>query len=252
MFNIKNLSFSYGAKEVLNNLNFTINKGSFFTIIGPNGSGKTTLLKLLTNHFNKYEGSISLQDKDLRKYTIKEIGQKVAIVPQDMSIKFPFTCLEVVMMGRKPFKSNFSKVKGEDLKIVHKCMELTDTLEFLDKPITELSGGERQRVILAKSLAQTPEIIFLDEAFSNMDICYSIKLLNILKKLVKEENLTVVSIMHDLNMVDTFSDDVLALNKGKIAGLGSVKDVMDPSFIEELFNIKVKKIGEKGLAILPY
>jgi len=155
------------------------------------------------------------------------------------------------MMGRTPFKNRIKELSEKDLGIVYRCMEETDTLKFAESLITEVSGGERQRVIFAKALAQTPEVLFLDEAFSAMDICYSIKSLNRLKKLVDEKGITVVSIMHDLNMADIYSDTVLALNDGRIAQLGSTEKVMHPAFINSLFKINVKKIGNRGLAVLP-
>lgn len=251
MLDVKNVSFAYGRHRVLFDINFYLERGCFMTIIGPNGSGKTTLLNLLTGHLCPSVGQIYLDNKELPAYKIDELSQKIALVSQNVQIRFPFTCLEVVMMGRKPFNRSFGQVKGEDMDIIYNSMELTDTLRFAEKPITELSGGERQRVILAKALAQTPKLLFLDEAFSDMDICYSIKSLNILKKLVDQKNITVVSVMHDLNMADIYSDKVLALQKGKLVHWGTAEQVMQPHIIKELFNIRVKKISARGLAILP-
>lgn len=250
MLKVKNLSFAYDQNRVLCNINFSIKKGCFHTIIGPNGSGKTTLLNLLTGHLNPSTGQIYLNGKELNKYRIEELSQKIALVSQNVQIRFPFTCLEVVMMGRKPFKKGF-QINCEDVNIVYNAMELTDTLRFAEKPITQLSGGERQRVILARALAQTPEVLFLDEAFSDMDMCYSIKSLNILKELVAQKSITIISVMHDLNMVDIYSDMVLALKNGKLFQWGNVKEVMQPHIIKELFNIHVKKVGTRGLAVLP-
>lgn len=251
MLDVKNISFAYGQKMILHKINFSLKKGSFVTIIGPNGSGKTTLLNLLTGHLKPIKGKILLNNKKLDKYTIKELSQKTALVSQDVQIRFPFTCLELVMMGRKPFNRGLQKLRSEDMDIVYNAMELTDTLRFAENPITKLSGGEKQRVILARALAQTPEALFLDEAFSDMDICYSIKFLNILKELVSRKNITVITVMHDPNMVDIYSDIVLALQEGKLVQWGSAREVMQPHTIKELFNIQVKKIGKRGLAVLP-
>jgi iron complex transport system ATP-binding protein len=251
VLDVQNLSFAYGQHKVLHNINFSLNKGCFLTIIGPNGSGKTTLLNLLTGHLAPSTGQIYLNDKELSTYKIEELSQTIALVSQDVHVRFPFSCLEVVMMGRKPFKKGFEKMNGEDMDIVCNVMELTDTLRFAEKSITELSGGERQRVILARALAQTPEFLFLDEAFSDMDICYSVNSLNVLKELIAKKNITVISVMHDLNMADVYSDMVLALQDGKLVQWGITEEVMQPHIIKELFNISVKKIGERGLAVLP-
>lgn len=251
MLDVRNLSFAYGQHKVLHNINFSLKKGYFLTIIGPNGSGKTTLLNLLARHLTPGAGQIYLNNKELNTYKIEELSQKIALVSQNVQIRFPFTCLEVVMMGRKPFKNGFHQMNGEDMDIVYSAMELTGTLRFAEKSITELSGGESQRVILARALAQTPEVLFLDEAFSDMDIHYCIKSLNTLKELVAQKNITVISVMHDLNMADIYSDKVLALQKGKLAKWGNAEDVMQPHIIKELFDIHVKKIGTRGLAVLP-
>lgn len=251
MFLVKNLNFAYGTKKILQGINFSIRCGSFFAIIGPNGSGKTTLLNLLSGHLQPVAGEIFFQDKALKSYSIQELGRKIAIVPQDIGIKFPFTCLEVVMMGRTPFKNRMKDLSREDMDIVYRCMEATDTLSFAGSLITEVSGGERQRIILAKALAQTPEVLFLDEAFSSMDIHYSVKALNLLKDLVEQDGLTVVSIMHDLNMADSFSDITLALDQGKLVQCGRTSEIIDPAFIHSLFKINVVKTGARGLAVLP-
>lgn len=251
VYEVKNLSFSYKTKKTLHELNFSIRQGDFMTIIGPNGSGKTTLLNLLTGFFKPQNGDIYFNGKSLQSYNIKSLAKKIAVVPQDVSIRFPFTCLEVVMMGRAPYKDRVKQLSDRDLEIVYQSMEKTDTLQYTDALINEISGGEKQRVIFAKALAQTPEVLFLDEAFSSMDIYYSVKFLNLLKNLTADNGITVVSIMHDLNMADTYSDTILALNDGRVAGWGCREEVMEPKLINSLFNINVEKTGSRGLVVLP-
>lgn len=251
IYEIKGLNFSYDKKKILHDINFSINKGDFLALIGPNGSGKTTLLKTLTGYLKPQLGNVRFQGKDIEKYNKQELARKIAVVPQDVQTRFPFSCLEVVLMGRNPYKNRMQSYSEEDYEIVYKCMEETDTLKFVDHPITEVSVGERQRVILARAFAQTPKVIFLDEAFSAMDVHYCIQALNLLKKKVDKEGLAVISIMHDLNMADTYSDTVVALKEGKLVQWGSVEQVMEPSFIHSLFKINVKKVGNRGLAVLP-
>jgi iron complex transport system ATP-binding protein len=155
------------------------------------------------------------------------------------------------MMGRTPFKNRMERPTPEDLDIVHRCMESTETLEFADKFITELSGGEKQRVVLAKALAQTPAVLLLDEAFSAMDIHYMVKFLSMARELVYTSGLTVVAILHDLHMASIFSDRVIALDGGRIARFGHTEKVMTPKFINALFRIQVEQVGERGLVVLP-
>jgi iron complex transport system ATP-binding protein len=251
MYRITDVDFSYGMKQVLSDLNVVIEEKTFWAIIGPNGAGKTTMMHLLSGFLKPGRGEILFQNRNLSSYGSGELGKQVAVVPQEVMIRFPFSCFEVVMMGRTPFKNRMERPTPEDLDIVHRSMKSTETLEFADKLITELSGGEKQRVILAKALAQTPSVLLLDEAFSSMDIHYMVKFLSMVKELVYARGLTVVVIMHDLHMASIFSDRVIALDGGRIERFGSTERVMTPEFINSLFRIQVEQVGERGLVVLP-
>ena len=250
MIKIENVSFNYAAKEVLRDINLEIRQGSFSGIVGPNGSGKTTLLNIITGQLPAAAGTIMLKGRDIGSYRIEELARHIAIVPQNMDIRFPYTCLEIVGMGRTPFKSRLSGLTDEDLTIIENAMRLTDTLDFAGRLVTELSGGERQRVLFAKALAQKPEILFLDESFSNMDIYYSIKCLNLLRELCASQGLTVVAIIHDLNLVSAFCSDAAVLKAGRLVQYGKASAVLAPELIREIFNIRVVRAGETGLAVL--
>lgn len=250
MIKVANVQFGYAAKQVLRDISLAIECGSFCGIVGPNGSGKTTLLNAITGQLKSTSGSIKIKGRDISSYRIEELARHIAIVPQNMEIRFPYTCLEIVSMGRAPFKSRLKGLTSEDLNIVENAMKLTDTLDFAGRLVTELSGGERQRVIFAKALAQQPEMLFLDESFSNMDIYYSIKCLNLLKELCAKQGLTVVSIIHDLNLASSFCSDVAVLKQGQLIQYGKAAVVLTPELIQEVFNIKVVRAGETGLAVL--
>ncbi len=250
MIKVANVQFGYAAKQVLRDISLSIERGSFCGIVGPNGSGKTTLLNAITGQLKFAAGSIKIKGRDISSYRIEELARHIAIVPQNMDIRFPYTCLEIVSMGRTPFKSRLQGLTSEDLEIVENAMKLTDTLDFAGRLVTELSGGERQRVIFAKALAQQPELLFLDESFSNMDMYYSIKCLNLLKELCASQGLTVVSIIHDLNLASTFCSEVAVLKQGKLVKYGQAPAVLVPELIQEVFNIKVIRAGETGLAVL--
>jgi len=252
MFKVQKLNFAYGSRKILDDINIDIQRGSFTTIIGPNGAGKTTFLNLLTGNFENYDGKILFADKPLKGYSLEERARKIAIISQDATISFPFNCLEIVMMGRNPFKNRLTRLGKKDMNIVYTCMEATDTLGLAESLITEVSGGERQRVMFARALAQTPDVLFLDEAFSNMDVYYSIKLANLLKESVNQQGITVISIMHDLNMANAFSDSIIALRQGSLIKWGETEDVIKPAFIHSLFKVNIVKMGNEGLAIQPY
>ncbi len=250
MIKIENVSFNYAAKQVLQNIGLNIRQGSFCGIVGPNGSGKTTLLNIITGQLKAATGNITIKGRDIGSYRIEELARHIAIVPQNMDIRFPYTCLEIVGMGRTPFKTRLQGLTGEDLDIIENAMRLTDTLDFAGRLVTELSGGERQRVLFAKALAQQPEILFLDESFSNMDIYYSIKCLNLLRELCAKQGLTVVSIIHDLNLVSAFCSDAVVLASGRLVNHGPAPVVLTPELIRDIFRIKVMRAGETGLAVL--
>ena len=249
MIHVENLQFGYATKPVLEDISLEVSQGSFCGIVGPNGSGKTTLLNLITGQLAAASGHISLKGRDISSYPIVELARHIAIVPQNMDIKFPYTCLEIVSMGRTPYKSRLQGLTDQDVAIVEEAMRLTDTLDFAGRLITELSGGERQRVLFAKALSQQPEVLFLDESFSNMDIYYSIKCLGLLQKLCRQ-GLTVVAIIHDLNLVSTFCSEAVVLKNGRLVQTGSAPEVLSPQLIAEVFRINVVRAGETGLAVL--
>lgn len=251
MYRVENVEFSLGNKKIINGISFEIGRKEIFTIIGPNGSGKTTLFKLLTGVYNPTGGTIYLQDRDIKKLSAAFLSKKFAVVSQNINIQFPFTCFEVVMMGRNPHMNGNGKISDRDVEAVYSAMEKTDTVSFADRYITELSGGEKQRIMLARAIAQGTGYIFLDEAFSEMDMHYAVKSMKLLRMLVDEEKITVVNIVHDLNMAYHFSDRILMLKDGCINSIGVKGEVMKSEVLNKLFNIRVESIKDKGILVLP-
>ncbi|HWR38182.1 MAG TPA: ABC transporter ATP-binding protein [Patescibacteria group bacterium] len=256
MLCVDNLSFGYAHRspdrpQTLQDVQLEVASGGFWGIVGPNGSGKTTLLNLVTGQLHPTGGRVLLKGRPIGEYPLDELARLAAVVPQNLDIRFPFTCLDIVLMGRIPHKSRLAGYSDQDLEQAHQAMEWTETLNFAGRLITELSGGERQRVIFAKALAQQPEILFLDEAFSNMDVYYSIRCLDLLGRLCRERRLTVVSIMHDLNLTSAFCSDVAVLQAGQLVSAGPAAAILTPERIRDVFRIHVVRAGERGLAILP-
>ncbi len=249
MIKVENVSFKYNEKRILDSISLDVDEGKFLSIIGPNGSGKTTLLNLLTGYLSNHKGSIQYMGKNISNYSVEELSQNFATINQNGDIKFPFTCLEIVMMGRKPFLKRINRLSQIDKKIVYKAMEITDTLKFANSIITQISGGEFQRVMIAKALTQEPKVLFLDEAFSAMDISQKIKCLKLIKRLVETKNLTVISVIHDLNLTYMFSDEVCVLKDGKVVANGRTNDIMTTEFIGDVFDIQVDQIEDKGFLI---
>lgn len=236
---VKNINFCYGEKPVLKDINFIITKGTFVSIIGPNGSGKTTLLKNISSLLAPSEGLILLEGRNIGKYKKKELARKLAYVPQSITTDFEFSVMDIVLMGRSPYLSTFQSETKEDIELAVEAMRMTNTLELKDKKITEISGGERQRVIIACALAQTPQIILLDEPVSNLDIQHQVEVLSILKKLNREKGMTVVTVLHDLNLAAEYSDSIMLLKDGVLEHYGPPGGVITEDNIKKAYKTQI-------------
>lgn len=233
------LKFNYGKNIILDGINFSIEKGKLVSIIGPNGSGKTTLLRNISGALRPSAGSIKLWNKDITSYKKRELAKHIAYVPQSTMVDFGFTVMDVVLMGRSPYIGRFGSETHRDMEVAKDAMEMLGVLKLKDKKITQISGGERQRVAIACALAQTPEVIMLDEPVSNLDIQYQVQVLNLLKNLCSEKGMTVLVVLHDLNLASEYSDTVILLNSGRIEHMGSPYDVMTVPVIEKAYNTKI-------------
>ncbi|RPK01207.1 Vitamin B12 ABC transporter, ATPase component BtuD [Bacillus subtilis] len=215
MMKAEGLSGGYGDSELINNVSLTVEKGEFLGILGPNGSGKTTLLHLLTGTLPAKEGVVYLAGKPLTDYKPKELAQIMAVLPQKTDQAFTFTVKETVAFGRYPFQTGLFRQQTEkDEAIIQEAMERTGVAAFAQKSIRELSGGEQQRVYMAQALAQQPQIIFLDEPTNFLDLAYQKELLDLIKRLTRENGLAAVSVFHDLNTASLYCDELLFMKNG--------------------------------------
>jgi len=248
---IKNLSGGYRKEPVIKDLSLEINKGDFLGIIGPNGSGKTTLLRLASRALAPQKGNTYLEGKDIDSFGAKEFCRKAAFVTQDIPINFPFTALDVVLMGRIPHLRRLEFETKYDLKIAKTALKMTDTLGLAEKQIDEMSLGERQRVIIAKAIAQEPAILFLDEPTSHLDIGHQIQVLNLLKKLNRLNSMTIIIVMHDLNLASEYCDRIVLLENGKIFKEGSPCEVLTYQNIEAVYKTVVI-VKDNPISSKPY
>lgn len=235
----KNISFSYGNEEILEKLTFEINKGSFVSIIGPNGSGKSTLLKNISAELTPKTGMVFLENQDIFRIKKKVLAQNMAVVPQDTGVDFAFSVMETVLMGRMPHQTRFQGDSDRDIEIAQESMELTNTWYLRDRAINELSGGERQRVIAARALTQQPKVLLLDEPTSHLDIQHQLELLELIEHLNRAKGLTVIAVLHDLNLAAQFSQKIILLNKGKIRAYGDPQEVLTVDNIREIYHVEV-------------
>ena len=246
MIHVKKLNYSIGNKQILKDLSFHFEKGKFYGILGPNGSGKTTFLDIISGFKNAPNSEIYIENKELKEYTHLNLAKKIAIVPQKFDIVFPFSVSDILEMGRYPYKSRFSGLKPKDYEIIDSVVEEIGLEIFLEKEITQLSGGEEQRVIFGKALIQTTPILFLDESTSNLDPYYSHSLLEVVKKRVKNEGITVVGVFHDFNLATVYCDEMLVLNEGVIVESGKTEKVLTSKKLEEVFRLKWDKYKSNG------
>lgn len=236
---VSQLDFSYGSQEILKEISFQVQRGSLLTILGPNGSGKSTLLKNISAALKPQIGTVYLNQQKIHAIRPKELAQKMAVVPQDTTVNFQFTVLDTVLMGRMPHQGRFEQDSEQDLAIAQWAMELTNTWHLKDCLITDISGGERQRVIVARALTQKPQVLLLDEPTAHLDLQHQIELLELLQKLTKTEELTVLAILHDLNLASQFSDYIILLYKKRIFAAGRPEEVLTAKNIRQVYGMEV-------------
>ncbi len=240
LLKLLDVSCSYGAWPVLNGLNFAVGQGEIMGIVGPNGSGKSTLLRAMSRVLPPRQGQVMLQDRDLYKMEARQVASQVAFVAQESGNEFPFTVEDMVMMGRMPHLKRFQREGPRDREAVDKALHLTRSSHLAGRLITELSGGEKQRIVIARALAQEPRVLFLDEPTSFLDINYQIEMMELLNKLRRDQGLTVVMVVHDLNLASHYCDSILILKEGAIYAAGHPARVLSSDLIQEVYGCRVQ------------
>ena len=232
---INNLSFSYAGVPILNNVEFTVGLGELVAIVGPNGSGKSTLLKCINRILKPKQNSVLINGVDSSRLSVKELSMMMGYVPQTSVSAFPFTVFDVVMMGRKPY-IHWS-IGERDSEIVALMLDFLGIGHLALRHFSELSGGEQQKVIIARALAQQPEILLLDEPTSSLDIRHQLEILCILRGLAQSGGRSVVVTLHDLNLASRFSDRIIMLKKGCVFAIGRPEEVITSQNIKTVYGI---------------
>jgi len=242
MIQVTNLSFSFGNHPLFSKLNFSIERGEIFSIIGPNGCGKSTLLRLLRGQLKPNAGEIHWNNIPLEQFSTKAMAQQVAVVPQSATLTFPYTVRELVTMGRYPHRKNLLRFPTRaDLAAIEKALTLADILPLADRHVTRLSGGEQQRVLLARALAQNGAVLFLDEVTSHLDIDHKLELTELLIQLNQGQQTTVVQISHDLDLAAAISHRILLIAAdGTIVALGKPEDAITKENLCQLFRFDIE------------
>jgi iron complex transport system ATP-binding protein len=238
-FEIDRLVSGYPGKTVISGISFSTREGEFLGIIGPNGAGKSTLLKTMSRVLRPSSGSVKMGLRDIFSMPVKEFARSVAFVSSDPSIVFPFTGLDVIMMGRFPHLRMFASESRQDIEAVDRAVEAADCAGIISRPIDNMSAGERQRILIAKALAQEPEVIVLDEPTSHLDISHQVQVLDILKDLSVKKRISIIAVLHDLNLAAEYCDRLLLMDNGAIVSSGAPSDVLDYATIEKVYKTVV-------------
>lgn len=238
-----------GGRAILDNVSCAIRRGRLTAILGPNGAGKSTLLRVLSAELAPDAGEASLDGRPLRTWKAIELARRRAVLPQESLLSFPFRVREVVLLGRMPHSPNGETARDHD--IAREALARVDMAHAGDRTYTTLSGGEKQRVHLARALAQIwedtgePRTLLLDEPTSNLDPSHQHATLALARGLA-DDGVTVVAILHDLNLALAYADDVLVIRAGRVAAAGPVEATLTPELVSGVFNINARQITLPG------
>ena len=237
----KDLKVSLNKNEILKGIDIELGNKEFIGIIGPNGSGKSTLLKCLYRNLSPSSGSIYIDNIEIWKISTRESAKKIGVLAQHKHHSFDFTVLDMVLMGRSPYKKLMDRDTKEDYDIVYEAIDKVNIRHLANRSFNSLSGGEQQRVILARALAQKTKCLILDEPTNHLDIKYQLQLMEIVKNL----GIEVIAAIHDLNIAAMYCDKIYVLKGGEIVAYGTPKDVLTKEFIKEVYDVDAKVIKDE-------
>ena len=228
-----NIQVSFGSKTILQDISLDIRDKEFVGIIGPNGSGKSTFLKCLYRMLQPNHGKIFFDGTEMSSLSHRDTALKMAVVAQHSTVNFDFSVLEMVLMGRSPYKGLLDRDQIDDYEIARHALSQVGLSDFESRNFNTLSGGEQQRVILARALAQRTECLVLDEPTNHLDIKYQLELMTIVKRL----DATVVSAIHDLNLASMYCDRLIALKDGSVVCTGTPHEVLTEETIRHIYGV---------------
>lgn len=233
----QSLNSGYGEKIIVHDMNITIPQNKISVIIGGNGCGKSTLLKTLSRLIKPSEGCVKLDDKDIRCYDAKRFARSVALLPQSPAVPEGISVYDLVCRGRFPHRRLMKSMTKADFNAVDEALSLMGITHLADSCVDELSGGQRQRVWIALALAQQTDILLLDEPTTYLDIAYQVEILNILRDLNEKKGLTIIMVLHDINLSARYAHHLFAMKKGKLIAQGSPKTILTKELVKDVFDL---------------
>lgn len=243
-FSAKKMCVGYGDKPLIKEIEIELPKGEILSLIGPNGAGKSTVLKSIAGQLRLLGGTAYLGEESLQGMRADELAKKMSVVFTEKIRGEMKTCRDVVATGRYPYTGWFGVLSKEDRRIVDEVMELTHIADLGEKDFHKASDGQKQRVMLARAICQEPEIVVLDEPTSYLDIKYKLEFLSILQEMREKKDLTVIMSLHELELAKVISDKILCLKGEYIEKYGAPEEIFETGFIEQLFDIDERNIGE--------
>lgn len=247
MITASGLHFSYGRTEIIHGIDVTARPGRVLGLIGPNGSGKTTLLRLLHGGLSPATGEVLIDDTPLGEIDRRTMSRQISVVVQEAGGETTMSAAEMVLLGRTARLSGFQGTGEEDIAAAREALVRVGALHLAQRDFAGLSGGEKQRVLIARALAQNAAHLLLDEPTNHLDIRYQHEVLGLLLGLPT----TTIVVLHDLNLAARYCDDVLLLSEGRVAGAGTVEEVLDPELLTEVYGIGVRRVDDAdGLHLL--
>ena len=237
VYEVNSLKTGYEDKVIIPNLSISLKKGAITTIIGENGCGKSTLLKTLGRILHPMGGEVLVHGKNVHKTSTKEIAKIIGLLPQSPKAPNGLTVAEIVEYGRFPHKYKNAKITPEDHAIIASALEKTNLLDLKDRAINSLSGGQRQRVWIAMVLAQQTDIILLDEPTTYLDMAYQLEVLNLVQSLNREKGVTVIMVLHDINLASRFSDELIMMRSGQVIAQGPPRETMTHDNLKKVFDV---------------
>lgn len=237
MLQVKDVRIAYEKEDIVKDCSFSVQSGEIMSIIGPNGSGKSTLLKAISGFIPYRKGNILLEGKPLKKLRKKDISRVMCMLNQKNVIPNDMTVEELVSYGRYPHKKWYEKLNQADADIIEWALQKTYVDHYRKRNVSSLSGGEAQRVWIAMALAQRPKVLLLDEPTTYLDIAHQHEVLELIRELNEEINMTVVMVLHDLNQAARYSNRIFVIQKGEMQICGKTNDVMTEHMIRDVYHM---------------